>query len=187
MYAQLKKLMRSKGYNPSEGDEWNSGDTREFVHFAKFELGVAWEKAHQVISHPHAFPEAVAKLHAMMGGESILESAPAVVAAPVAAPEPVAPPAPVIEHAPAETQVFDLSAQGQTEKQEDPVVEAAPEPVAEAPVVEDAPVVEPVAEEPAPEAPVEEPAPVINEAPAVDAPAEEPAAEAPAADETPAE
>jgi hypothetical protein len=196
MYAQLKQLLRDKGYTPSAGDNWNAGDTREFSTFAHFELGFHHEHGHRLLSHPDAFPEMWEKLRNLLGSTPAPEQASVAVEVPSEpAPEPTAP---AIVSAPVDDtpQPINLSAAGQAEKQELP--EAAPEASTE-PVVEEAPVIEetaPVEEAPTEpvveEAPIEE-APVVEEAPAEEAPAEEAAAEpvteepTPVVEEAPAE
>jgi hypothetical protein len=176
MYAPLKNLLRSKGYHVTEGDEWTPVDTREFTTFAKFELGVS--NGHRIISHPGAHLEAVAKIQSMVEAHHGLSAArqaePVAVSAPVVEPEPAAPVVPEPVAAPVdEPQAFDLSAQGQTEKQ---VLEESTPEAAEAPAEE--PTVETAVEEPVGEPPVEDAAET-----AVEEVAEAPAAEEGAAEE----
>lgn len=142
MYAQLKQIMTNHGYKPSAGDGWLGTDTREFDTFLHFVLGAPFGVANRFLAYPTAFPELLTRLDAV-NHEAAEEIAamPQAAAAPIAqdaAPqdaqgpdtEVVETPAPVDQHVDQLVESFDLTPQGQEDKQELP--EASTE-TAEAP------------------------------------------------------
>ena len=134
MYAQLKQIMKEHGYKPTAGEGWTGIDSREFDTFIHFVLGAPLGMANRLLAYPTAHPQIMGRLQKLLEGSSP-------VAAPVAAPVeefegpdegvPVAAAAPVQEQAPQDT--FDLTPQGQVEKQEieQPVIETPPESTSE--------------------------------------------------------
>lgn len=122
MYEKLKQIMREAGYAVSEGAEWLASDMRHFVTFSRQVLGATTPHLNHLLAYPEAFPHVISKADMLVSGaaEAPVQSAeqgapqvePQTPAEPVAEPaEPVAPP-------PQESSVLDVSAAGQTDKQD---------------------------------------------------------------------
>lgn len=69
MYSKLKQVMKSKGYEVSEGGDWAASDTPQFTAFAKFVLGAQHVSPNQVLAYPQAFPGLMESLQAVSEGE----------------------------------------------------------------------------------------------------------------------
>lgn len=135
MYAQLKAIMKSRGYQVSEGNVWTGSDTEQFVAFAKYVLGAQYISPNQLLGYPQAFPQFVAAMQALQTSLTDEDEAPtpeqsASVAEPASEPEPA--PVPEIETpTPAPTQtpddVMDVSGgEGSGEPPAQPEVQDAP-------------------------------------------------------------
>jgi hypothetical protein len=75
MYANLKQIMRSKGYPASAGDDWTGADTKAFHGFAVRELGLPLTNVTHMMAYPQAFPAALEKLQALTDGLGLSPSA----------------------------------------------------------------------------------------------------------------
>lgn len=123
MYEKLKQLMREAGYAVSEGAEWLAADMQHFVTFSRHVLGATTPHLNHLLAYPEAFPHVTARADALSEGLSIP-------AASEPAPTPVAEPQPIVdtpttppeaEEAPKTdtlSSALDVSASGQSEKQD---------------------------------------------------------------------
>jgi hypothetical protein len=128
MYEKLKQIMREAGYAVSEGAEWLATDMQHFATFSRHVLGSTTTHLNHVLAYPEAFPHMMAKASELAQGvvskvEELVEDVAQVFEAPTATqmsapaePAPVAEPTPLTP--PADTSTLDVSASGQTEKQD---------------------------------------------------------------------
>lgn len=116
MYNQLKQILREHGYKPSEGEGWTGLDSKEFDTFIHFVLGGAQGLANRFLAYPTAFPDLLKRMAEVAGGASALTPEPEVQDEPTVEPEPEVEQPPVSETK--EPDVFNLTPEGQTEKQE---------------------------------------------------------------------
>lgn len=149
MYEQLKQIMREAGYEVSKGAEWLASDMQHFATFSRQVLGSTTPHLNHMLAYPGAFPHVIAKAEELAKGvvntiEHAIEDIVKAVepAAPVQTPVAEASPveAPPVSAAQPDSSILDVSAAGQTDKQD---LSATP----------------PVAQEPAPaqEQPTEQP------------------------------
>lgn len=123
MYEKLKQIMREAGYEVSEGAEWLATDMQHFVTFSRHVLGSTTPHLNHMLAYPGAFPHVIARAEELAKGvittiEHAVEHA---VEDVVEAFEPSVPETPPVEPVTApqsDSSVLDVSAAGQTDKQD---------------------------------------------------------------------
>lgn len=140
MYEKLKQIMREAGYAVSEGADWLASDMQHFVTFSRHVLGATTPHLNHLLAYPEAYPHVMARAGQL--AEGFVPTVPA--AEPVAEAvetTPVEDAPPAEPAAQPDASILDVSASGQTEKQElnaDQGTEQAQEPTEQPPTGEQA-------------------------------------------------